>query len=238
MSTRERLVARKLRALGIAPPDDLERHFQTLVLKLEEEHIRHYAIEGRQALREGTRGVWEQALRAYCSDLGIDVEDELRPYTVTRVLDALTTVALEEEYMDLVGDGQLHVSTEQPAPQGRPNELESLVNKVNEILEQLDLPVLQPEASIDEVRSAVLLLLKADMQHGQADPSPTFKVLQMKLDDVPCGIRSTNPLVVKAARILRTLHSNELCKLQAEIVWLSERFQQLTANPQTNCHAK
>lgn len=243
---KERLVLRKLRALGITPPQDIHAAFQGLVIKLEEETIRHYAISQRQALRESDPSKWNEALRKYCSDIGIEVNKE---YLVNgeltvegriTVLNSILTLALEEEYTDLVEDGKLKAEIESPEV-GTSNEcFHEVVEKANELLIKLDIPLLPENATVEELRSAMLLLLSlySDRKGDQSETTSSSDALYMNLDDVPCGIRSNDHRVIKAARILRTLHSNELCKLQAEIVWLSERFQQLTANPQTNSHAK
>ncbi|KAK1936219.1 hypothetical protein X943_002180 [Babesia divergens] len=249
---KERLVLRKLRALGITPPQDIHAAFQGLVLKLEEETIRHYAISQRKALRESDPSKWNEALRKYCSDIGIEVNKEylvngeLTAEGRITVLNSILTLALEEEYTDLVEGkthtihGKLKIEIESPEVGTRNECFHEVVEKANELLIKLDIPLLPENATVEELRSAMLLLLSlySDRKGDQSETTSSSDALYMNLDDVPCGIRSKDHRVIKAARILRMLHSNELCKLQAEIVWLSERFQQLTANPQTNSHAK
>ncbi|GBE62452.1 hypothetical protein BOVATA_039450 [Babesia ovata] len=249
---RERLIRRRLRALGVIPPQDLSAHFQALVLKLEEEHIRHYAISERRALKEADSKAFVTALLKYCDAVGIEIDDsllkkgELTEEGVTSVLDGLTLAALEEEYTDLVSDAQLHVPATQSSGDSDNGCLPALLDKVNNLLELLGIPALQQDAPVEEIRSAVLLLLRlhANARHDRNEKSTKLNTVHMNLADIPCGIRSDSPVVTKAARVLRTLHwfqifaAQELCKLQADIIWLSERFQELTANPVANSHAR
>lgn len=240
----ERSVYRKLRALGIHSPSDIHSHFPALVLKLEEEKIRRYDVDKRGILREAESSKWVVNLRKYCEDLGMDVSEEfggegnLTSEARVNILDKLLLLALEEEYLDLEGDGKLNIATE-PAAEASREELDEVVVQANRLLEQLGIPMLDEDATVEEIRSAVIFLLSLNAS-GVEDlkrQKTAGARLYIPLEEVPCGIRSKDPLVIKAARILRTLHSNELCKLQAEIVWLSERFQQLTANPRTNSNA-
>ncbi|CDR98063.1 hypothetical protein, conserved [Babesia bigemina] len=239
--SRERLIRRRLRALGVTPPQELNAHFQALVLKLEEEHIRHYAISERRALKDADSKAFVKALLKYCDDVGVEIDDsmlvdgKLTEEGITSVLDGLTLAALEEEYTDLVSG--------EPATR-IPHNLQTR----NCMFQQLGAAriAVMTVSPLYKTRSTTSWSYSAYRRCNQTHPCRKFgnenatklNTVHMNLADVPCGIRSDNAVVTKAARVLRTLHSQELCKLQADIVWLSERFQELTANPVANCHAR
>ncbi|KAK1442413.1 RNA transcription [Babesia gibsoni] len=243
---REDIVLRKFRALEIKPPKDIYSHFQVLVLKLEEEKIRRYPVAKRDVLKVKEPAQWLDSFRKYCDDVGLDVNGDIpNGGTLTNksrlnILDKLLTVALQEEYLDLVEDGKLNIATEDKAQEPNTAAYDAVVRKVNELLGKLGIPVLTEDPAVEDIRSAIVLLLSIKPEEETKDsqaPEGTGDVY-MDLDSVPCGIRTRDPMILKAARILRTLHSNELCNLQSETVWLSERFQQLTANPRTNTNAQ
>eukprot|EP00371_Babesia_bovis_P000503 XP_001609150.1 hypothetical protein [Babesia bovis T2Bo] len=108
--------------------------------------------------------------------------------------------------------------------------------KVNHIFECLDIPPLGSHSSVGEVRSAIELLLELFYRWSHETSKGNTQDVEFMIDlgEVPSGIISEKRTVVTATRILRALHSKELSRLQDEIIWLTERFQQLTANPCTN----
>lgn len=91
---------RKLEALGYEGIDEFnvfsEEQFRTLVVFLEDQVIRHYAIEDRAPLRKITSPEWEGAFKAYCDAI-------LCPFTDREeVTDWLLGLAIRLEYGDNV----------------------------------------------------------------------------------------------------------------------------------------
>lgn len=91
---------RKLEALGYEKVDEFnvfsEEQFRTLVVFLEDQVIRHYAIEDRAPLRKISAPEWEGAFKAYLTAISCPFTDR------EEVADWLLGLAIRLEYGDNV----------------------------------------------------------------------------------------------------------------------------------------
>lgn len=91
---------RKLEALGYEKIDEFnvfsEEQFRTLVVFLEDQVIRHYAIEDRAPLRKISSPEWEGAFKAYLTAICCPFTDR------EEVADWLLGLAIRLEYGDNV----------------------------------------------------------------------------------------------------------------------------------------
>lgn len=72
------MLRNKLICLGHPNPENVnindQKSFRNLILWLEDQHIRSYKIEDREALRKITSAEWPKAFEKYLEDLGIPKE--------------------------------------------------------------------------------------------------------------------------------------------------------------------
>jgi len=91
---------RKLSALGYTTPDSFnikdEQSVRKLVVWLEDQKIRHYAIEARRPLKQITEKSWPLTFEKYLSDM----QCPLAPEPLAACVDWLLAVAVQLEYSE------------------------------------------------------------------------------------------------------------------------------------------
>jgi RLL motif-containing protein 1 len=232
-------LVRKLKALKYPEIDSLSVNGQTfckIVLWLEEEKIRLYETNDRKALREFNT-TWYQHVADYCTELGIDVEGltEQNTSAKSKALNELTNIAMHDVYRDHVEANELTMLPPpgifvKPGGQG-PKKLHELVAPLNTLLEKFALPKLA-ESPDDADTLAALQCIHVRLCPPKTKDSGDGG--NVDLDTLPVGLEITDPVVKRAACVLRLLHGNDLQNLQTHINQVITDLQQLTADPKTD----
>lgn len=229
------------RKLGVLQYPDLESarlstpEYCKIILWLEEEKIRLYEKADRRKLRDFSDEAWYKHAASYAKELGVPSPEGLSDKDSTmklRVLNALTNVAIHDVYRDKVEGKEVKMAAPSKPVSGGgegKQQLRDLVQPVNKLLQQWKLPQLTQDA-IDTDTIAALRCVRTRLCHP-AKPGPS---VQLDLDELPTGFESPDPEVVKAASILRLLHSIELGQLQVNINNVINELQELTADPKTD----
>uniref|UniRef100_A0A0G4HTZ7 Uncharacterized protein n=1 Tax=Chromera velia CCMP2878 TaxID=1169474 RepID=A0A0G4HTZ7_9ALVE len=279
-------IGKKLKCLAFREDVDsfpLEKSWKALVLWLEEEKIRYWTGGERKKLREFGEG-WETAFVKYCSDVGVKLPEEGKaPRGKAQVLDVvnqLCNVAIQEVYLDAVEEGKIpstrgakNGTTKNGTTNGAsssssshdhresPNrKFASCVEPVNQILQDLDLPLLDGQQATD---SDILAALKCVLRRVSPEEGPGKEAAaaaasasaaggggkgkggkrgskggkeQLDLEglDLPVGIPVPDPELRKAAAVLRLLHGRQMADVQLAINKSLSEFQSITANPKTD----
>ncbi|KAK2196126.1 RNA transcription [Babesia duncani] len=233
-------IEKKFKLLGYQQIPNLEEKFKEIVLKLEEENIRHYEIAQRTNLKSDNPDLWFLAFQKYCKDVNIDIPSKMieKPNFTSEgknyCLNELLNLALSEMYLDKIEDGTLvFISSNTDCTTTSNNGVSnSLIDGLNEILMKLEMPTLQYDSPIEEIKSAFELLLQ--LRHHVPTNLASTDLLKDIMDIVPNNSETSCPTIKKASAILRCLHTQQLSQLHKEIVYLCQRFQQLIGNPLTN----
>ncbi|XP_955247.1 uncharacterized protein TA05185 [Theileria annulata] len=70
------ILDKKLITLGYVPPENYTTSFTELVLKLEEEQIKHYSGNKLEKFKSSKAGEWNKLLKIYLEDLKLNLPDE------------------------------------------------------------------------------------------------------------------------------------------------------------------
>jgi len=204
--------------------------FHKVVVWLEEEKIRFYEPKNRKGLREFGDN-WYKHVSSYAKELNVVVElSEKDLAAKKRLLNGLASLAIHDVYRDKVDGGELKVAPPPKPVSGGAEDKQQLVDLVpelNKLLEQYQLPKLQPDA-IDTDTVAALRCIKTRMsQKGKGS-------VDLDLESLPIAVDITDPEVKRAAGMLRLLHNIEMGQLQVNVNNVLNDLQQLTANPKTD----
>mmetsp|Transcript_6256 Transcript_6256/g.14969 ORF Transcript_6256/g.14969 Transcript_6256/m.14969 type:complete len:273 (+) Transcript_6256:50-868(+) len=225
---------RKLETLGYPELQTVAlsgQDYCKVVLWLEEEKIRYYEKHDRRVLRDFNKA-WYAHVEDYCKELGIFAEDfdEKNAALKLQVLNSLTNLAVHDIYRDKVEANELTiVASAATAGSEQKRKLEDFVPALNTLLEAFGLPKLPPETAGD---SDILAALKCI--HTRVCPPASYSGPALDLDKLPVGLDISDPVVRRAAAVLRVLHGIELQQLQVNINHVINELQQLTADPKTD----
>mmetsp|Transcript_43833 Transcript_43833/g.80048 ORF Transcript_43833/g.80048 Transcript_43833/m.80048 type:complete len:272 (+) Transcript_43833:67-882(+) len=224
---------RKLETLGYPELQTVAlsgQDYCKVVLWLEEEKIRYYEKHDRRVLRDFNKA-WYSHVEDYCKELGIFAEDFSDKNTALKlqVLNSLTNLAVHDIYRDKVEANELTiVAPAATAGSEEKRKLEELVPPLNALLQAFGLPKL-PENVGDSDTLAALKCI-----HTRVCPPASFNGPALDLDKLPVGLDISDPVVRRAAAVLRVLHGIELQQLQVNINHVINELQQLTADPKTD----
>lgn len=212
---------RKLVALGYPNSNSFnvedKGQFESLVLWLEEQKIRHYQVSDRDELRKIGNDRWQSHYEVYLKSLGCH-------YTNNNV----------QALCWLLGKA-LHLETDGPDKQ-----IEAFSNidmqsvefadGIDKVCEALNIPphpdpLVRLEACHKLLESRIGFKMEKDIQS-----------VKVNLDEHDFGFsdKTMDPVLLRTAKILRMLHLQQLRKLQSDVNNTIELVQGVTANPKTD----
>jgi len=233
----------KLEALNYHAANDFDENdvkkVRTLVLWLEDHHIRLYKVEDREGLRDINSKVWPREYEKYCKDLNC-------PFTSEKTrLDWLVRKAIKFAYTDDEAKYQ-----KQTSENVRNIKNDAPVVTSSNILDNLDFESPEFKTGVDNLAKALkvtphpsnhLLTLEAISKvivraaaegnpagHNTKDGTP-FPILEADL-----GFDLGDYLLNQAAKVLRLLYIQDLRDLQTKINECVVTVQAITANPKTD----
>ncbi|KAI0241919.1 RNA transcription, translation and transport factor protein, partial [Lamellibrachia satsuma] len=220
-----------------------ERQFRNLIVWLEDQKIRHYKIEDREALRNTDSETWPDAFSKYNSDICNPVALADRD----AALDWLLGFAVKLDYGDNVK------KYEGTAGSGDTTEGRSKTTSSNP-LEGIDFDSADFKAGVKSL--ATLLQIPTHPDHLQLLKRKTFRrcdeenkascsgkststgkvasMVSIPLSEVELGFKTDDDGTAEAAKILRLLHIHDLRDLQDNVNQAIVAVQQITANPKTD----
>ncbi|EAN31296.1 putative carnitine deficiency-associated family protein [Theileria parva strain Muguga] len=226
------ILDKKLKTLGYDPPEDYATSFGELVLKLEEEQIKHYTGNKLEKFKSSKGSDWNKLLKNYSEDLKLNLpaefydknqfSDEKKLFLLNKLLNLSISSLYNHTSSDLE-DKSSNSSTNQSFLR----ESDKLViNQLNLFLEELDLPLLNSDSKSSEVKSALELYLKLNHKHAGENTHNQIqdgKLLNNFLNDYSQGLKDNNDFI----HLLRSLYTDDLCKLQSETIWITKEFSKL-----------
>jgi len=226
---------RKLQALNYPEAVDSislqNQSFCKVVLWLEEEKIRLYEPLQRRPLRDFGKSWWTAAFD-YCRELGMPIEEadfnERNVQEKLRVLNRLTNYAIHDVYRDKVDAQELAVVRGAAGVIEKRQSFTSLVAPLNKLLECFALPLLPADAEDSDTLAALRCV------HARICPPSDTEGDRLDIDKLPVAMDVPDPVVRRAACVLRLLHGIELRALQENINDVINQLQQLTADPKTD----
>ncbi|XP_054707395.1 RNA transcription, translation and transport factor protein-like [Uloborus diversus] len=235
---------RKLEALDYNKIEDFnvfdDEQFRTLVVWLEDQYIRHYPIENRAPLRKTTDPTWEEAFNSYLKANACPFTDR------EEIADWLLGLAVRLEYEDNI-DKYKTITAESvneqssTTPQVKAsNPLDNLDFESDEfkgyVKSLAQLLGVSPHPNHLETLSAVCTIIQKHFSEEalknkqgkskDAKPSPIM--------ELPLGFETGDPVLEKAAKILRLCFIHDLRDLQTKINEIIVAVQNITANPKTD----
>lgn len=238
---------RKLTALDYHDANNFnisnEADFRNLIVWLEDQKIRHYKIEDREALRKISAGDWNIGYKKYLQDLECPAHISERP----EELDWIMGYAVRLEYGDNVDKYKSYDSS-----QGGSGEQTKSVNPLDGmdfnspdfkagILSLSQMLQIPPHTDHAILTKAVCLLIKNKLSgdvlthaQKQAKQGVNKAPKTIPLDKVELGFETEDYITKEAAKILRLLHIHELRELQTQINSAIVQVQALIANPKTD----
>ncbi|KAK3750024.1 hypothetical protein QZH41_008661 [Actinostola sp. cb2023] len=241
---------RKLAALEYHHPNTFninsEEECRSLVVWLEDQKIRLYKIEDREALRDVKNENWSKGLTKYLTDLQCPLKSKQK----SSVLDWLLSHAIRLEYADNAHKYNSPAKEErQAAASGKTDVSDELLNLtvdnpdlkagVMSLARLLNLPehhdqyvLLQAIQALIESRLSKEGIQEAsEKKKGDKKKEPT-DIISLRTADL--GFDTGDSAVNEAAKVLRLLHISELRDLQTKINEAIVRVQAITANPKTD----
>lgn len=191
--------------------------FQSLVLWLEEQKIRHYQVSDRDELRKIGNDRWQSHYEVYLKSLGCH-------YTNNNV----------QALCWLLGKA-LHLETDGPDKQ-----IEAFSNidmqsvefadGIDKVCEALNIPPHpDPLVRLEACHKLLESRIGFKMEKG-------IQSVKVNLDEHDFGFsdKTMDPVLLRTAKILRMLHLQQLRKLQSDVNNTIELVQGVTANPKTD----
>lgn len=238
------------------------REFRTLVVWLEETKIRYYPMQKRQKLRLVDAPDWTTHFTAYLQELQCPhhCEKSLSLDQTTYIVDWLLGQAISAEYHDAADKynnidknaflvkaapkknaetlkEKIAVNQRKPIDCSGPEFLEA----INKIAQLFNMPAVQNEAQaaalLKEIRHRVQKAVSKKMEQKTKTGKMAGKRKEIEQEDIDAyklGFQTGDPLVDKAAMILRLLHLHDLRDLQTIINEVIVCAQNITADPKTD----
>jgi len=239
------------------------REFRTLVVWLEETKIRYYPMEKRQSLRVVDDPNWMRYFVEYMQELQCphDCEDSLSLDQTTYIVEWLLGQAISAEYHD-AADKYNNIDKNaflinNAGPKKTANTLKEQIavtqrkpidcsgseflQAVNKIAKLFNMPAIKNEAEaaalLKEIRHRVQKAVSKKMEQNTKAGKLVGKRKELDKDEIASyklGFQTGDPLVDKAAMILRLLHLHDLRDLQTIINEVIVCAQNITADPKTD----
>ncbi|XP_015922274.1 RNA transcription, translation and transport factor protein [Parasteatoda tepidariorum] len=233
---------RKLEALGYKQFNEFnvfsDDDFRSLVVWLEDQVIRQYPIEDRSPLRNITNAAWEDAFKVYLADLAC-------PFTEKEeICDWLLGLAVRLEYGDNVDKFKSINTKNSDVKSANPqisakNPLDNLDFESAEfkgLVKSLanTLNIAQHPDHL-ETLSAVCSVIKSSYSKTALESRQSKKSgKSTSVLDSSLEFESSDPVLNKAAKILRLCFVHDLRELQTKINEIIVSVQNVTANPKTD----
>ncbi|KAG8201975.1 hypothetical protein JTE90_027448 [Oedothorax gibbosus] len=231
----------KLKALGYMKIEDFnvysDEDFRSLVVWLEDQVIRHYPIEERTPLRKVKSPDWENALLEYLNQLACPYSDR------EEVTDWLLGLAVKLEYNDNI-ELYKNVKAEEvksSAPQVvSSNPLDNIDFESDEFKGCVKalanrLKIVQHPDHLVTLSACCKIIRTYFSKEALANKENVKKNCNASaLLDMPLGFTTNDPVLDKAAKILRLCFINDLRKLQTQVNETIVQIQNITANPKTD----
>ncbi|UVC49686.1 hypothetical protein MACK_003796 [Theileria orientalis] len=225
---------KKITALGYENKSDHLSTFNEFVLKLEEDYINLYSSKKRDKFKNANAGEWFKSFKTYCYDLNLDIPDDyfnrnqLTDQQKEDLLNKLLNVSLSKKYERLFSDNKsLDVLNDNESNISKFNDdYKFQMDKLNCFLERLNLPLLNSDSKPSELKSALDLYLKINNDHLSA----THKEHASNLTSVNGSFTSSDnkeSFENISTNQFRSIYTDDLCKLQSELLWLTKEFSKL-----------
>lgn len=235
---------RKLEALSYMKINDFnvlcDEDFRHLVVWLEDQVIRHYPIEERTPLRKVTTVEWEDAFTKYLNDIACPFSDR------EEIADWLLGLAVRLEYGDNV-EKYKSITAESvnqnsaSVPQVKPkNPLDNMDFESSEFKGHVkalaQLLGVSPHPDHLETLSACCTVIQNSFSKEALEKKQNTKKggKQSSVMEMPLGFETNDPVLDKAAKILRLCFIHDLRDLQTKINEIIVSVQNITANPKTD----
>lgn len=238
------------------------REFRTLVVWLEETKIRYYPMEKRSHLRLVDSTDWGIHFAAYMKELQCphSCSGSLSLDQTAYIVEWLLGQAISAEYHD-AADKYNNIDKASFLTEAKPVKSAGTVeekisvtqrkamdcsgpdffNAINKIAELFNLPRVKNEASaaalLKEIRHRVQKAVAKRSDQKSEGIQILGKRKEVEESDIAAyklGFQTTDPLVDKAAMILRLLHLHDLRDLQTIINEVIVCAQNITADPKTD----
>ncbi|UKJ88805.2 hypothetical protein MACJ_002051 [Theileria orientalis] len=228
---------KKLTNLGYDNKCDYLSTFNELVLKLEEDYINLYSSKKRDNFKKAKAGEWFKSFKTYCYDLNLDIPDDyfnrnqLTDHQKEELLNKLMNVSLSKKYESLFSDNKsLDVlnNNESNIPKYN-DDYKFQMDILNSFLEKHNLPLLSRNSKPSEIKSALDLYLKFNHNHLSA----TLNYHTSNLTSSNGSFTSSDDkesLENFNTKQFRSMYTDDLCKLQSELLWLTKEFSKLPTN--------
>ncbi|CAL1266394.1 unnamed protein product [Larinioides sclopetarius] len=235
---------RKLEALGYLKINDFnvfcDEDFRSLVVWLEDQVIRQYAIEDRAPLRKIASPDWENAFKTYLNAVSCPFSDS------EEVADWLLGLAVRLEYGDNVEKYKAitaasvnQTSTNIPQVKAK-NPLDNMDFESAEfkghVKSLAQLLGVSPHPDHLETLSACCAVIQQSFSKEALEKRKNAKKggKSSSLMEAPLGFETNDAVLDKAAKILRLCFIHDLRDLQTKINEIIVSVQSITANPKTD----
>jgi len=247
------MVARKLKALGYHHPDDVnlkdELQVRNLIVWLEDQRIRFYKIEDREALRNVTSVSWVAALKKYLTDLSCPVSNIGQKGAVVGWL--IGHAVRLEYHTDASKYNTQHEEREKRKQEVNQGEGEGglasisgddpdLKAGITSVSKLLNLPhhddhmvLLQAISKMVESRLSSDAIAKSKVESAKKKPK-LKEIDYLPLQKTSLGFDTNDSAINEAAKVIRLLQIHELRELQTRINEAIVTVQRVTADPKTD----
>ncbi|KFM77172.1 hypothetical protein X975_23193, partial [Stegodyphus mimosarum] len=233
---------RKLEALGYIKIDDFnvfsDTDFRTLVVWLEDQVIRQYPIENRAPLRVISSPDWEDAFKTYLEAVACPFTDR------EEVADWLLGYAVRleygdnvEQYKSVTAESLNQMSSNVPQVKAK-NPLDNMDFESTEfkghVKSLAQLLGVSPHPDHLETLSAVCTVIQNSFTEALENKTKKKDGKPSPVMELPLGFDTGDPVLDKAAKILRLCFIHDLRDLQTKINEIIVAVQKVTANPKTD----
>ncbi|XP_078000863.1 RNA transcription, translation and transport factor protein-like [Glandiceps talaboti] len=234
---------RKLAALAYNDPNgcDLsdEKQWRNVVVWLEDQKIRLYKIEEREALRNISSSGWPEALKQYLKDLHCPIEAAERTATFDWLLGHAIRLVYGEDVekfktakpIERGPDGKAKAASDDPFHHIDVSSPEFKSGMVS-IATQLNMP--RHEDPLVLLKAITIIIKERLSKDALSKAGHKDTGIQLQLKNIDAGFEIRDPALLEAAKVLRLLHIQDLRELQTKINETIVGVQSITANPKTD----